>query len=296
MSEAVTSEEIVEIVTNFLLNSPPGEFMEVVTDVRGLLTDESILNESAPATFREYNTDQMLQVQSPGNSHKFLITKFGEVSSGEYLDPRGRQVVHFDHIRQEVTGSRPIGSELDNSIESFRAAFDEKATEYTNEHYQNGTATIYGKKEGSSVVITVCISSARFNPNNFWNGRWRSVWTCKFSPSGGNVDISGVLKVNVHYYEDGNVQLNTETPIKTNASGSDARSLADAAVKAIDKAESNFHKSIETSYNTMGDTTFKALRRVLPITRTKIDWTKIQNLKSGGEAGGKAAATRGVRG
>jgi len=57
----VTQEEIVEIVTNFLLHSPPGEFMEVVTDVRGLLTDESILNDSAPATFREYNTDQMLQ-------------------------------------------------------------------------------------------------------------------------------------------------------------------------------------------------------------------------------------------
>jgi capping protein alpha len=69
-------------------------------DVRGLLPDESILNDSAPATFREYNTDQMLQVQSPGNPHKFLITKFGEVGNGEYLDPRGRQVVQFDHIRQ----------------------------------------------------------------------------------------------------------------------------------------------------------------------------------------------------
>jgi hypothetical protein len=46
------------------------------------------------------------------------------------------------------------------------------------------------------------------------------VWTCKFSPSGGNVDISGVLKVNVHYYEDGNVQLNTETPVKISATGS----------------------------------------------------------------------------
>ena len=27
----VTKEEVVEIVTSFLLNSPPGEFMEVVT-------------------------------------------------------------------------------------------------------------------------------------------------------------------------------------------------------------------------------------------------------------------------
>jgi capping protein alpha len=291
---SVTQEEIVEIVNSFLLNSPPGEFMEVVTDVRGLLADESILNDTAPATFREYNTEQMLQVQSPGQSHKFLITKFGEVGKGEYLDPRANLIVSFDHIRQEVTGSR--AARPDSATEGFRSAFEEKATEYTNEHYQNGTCTVYGKKEGGSIVVIICISSSRFNPNNFWNGRWRAVWTCRLPSGGGNVDISGILKVNVHYYEDGNVQLNTETPVKIGAAGNDPRSMADACIKAIDKAESNFHKALETSYNTMGDTTFKALRRILPITRQKINWTNIQSLKSGGDAGGKAAATRGVRG
>jgi len=54
----VTKEEIIDIANNFLLNSPPGEFMEVVTDVRALLPNESLINESAPRTFREYNTDQ----------------------------------------------------------------------------------------------------------------------------------------------------------------------------------------------------------------------------------------------
>jgi len=282
-----TQEEIVEIVTQFLLNSPPGEFMEVVTDVRGLLSDESILNDSAPATFREYNTDQMLQVNSPSGGGKFLITKFGEVGNGDYVDPRGRQVVHFDHIRQEVTGSRAVSSELDRDVEPFRAAFDNKVQEYVAEHYQNGTASTYGKKEGGAYNITVCISSARFNPNNFWNGRWRAVWSCKFSPSGGNVTINGTLKVNVHYYEDGNVQLTTETPKQLTASGSDPNSMAAAVVTAIEKAEADFHKNLEASYNTMGETTFKALRRVLPITRTKIDWTKIQNYRIGGDAGGK---------
>jgi len=275
----VTKEEIVEIVTGFLLNSPPGEFAEVVTDVRGLLSDESIINESAPSTFREYNTEQMLQVQSPGGSHKVLITKQGEVAGGEFLDPRGNKVLSFDHLRQEVTGSRAIAGELDREVEPYRSAFDDAISHYVAEHYLNGTATVYGKKEGRSFVITICISSAKFNPNNFWNGRWRAVWTCKFAPGSGAVEVSGKLKVNVHYYEDGNVQLTTETPkaINVTGGGNDARGVAEATAKAIEKCEQDFHSKLENSYNTMGDTTFKALRRVLPITRSKIDWQNIQN-------------------
>jgi len=209
------------------------------------------------------------------------------VNPGEYLDPRGNQVIFFDHIRQEVTGSRPISGELDSSVEPYRAAFDTAIGHYVAEHYLHGTATVYGKKEGKGFTITVCISSAKFNPNNFWNGRWRAVWTCKLAPGGGNIDISGRLRVNVHYYEDGNVQLTTDTPKSFSASGgNDPKSCADAAAKAIEKSETDYHNKLEQSYNTMGDTTFKALRRVLPITRQRIDWTKIQNYKVGGSVAG----------
>jgi len=90
-----SQEELVQIANNFLLNSPPGEFMEVVTDVRALLPSESMINESAPRTFREYNTEQMIQVDSPGNSHKVLITKYGEVADGEYLDPKRKSGCHL---------------------------------------------------------------------------------------------------------------------------------------------------------------------------------------------------------
>jgi len=282
----VSPDEVVEIVTGFLLNSPPGEFMEVVTDVRGLLSDESILNTSAPATFREYNTDQMLEVASPGGNHKVLITKEGEVSHGEYLDPRGNQIITFDHIRQEVTGSRPAGNELDHDVEPFRAAFDQAAQAYTTEHYQCGACTVYGKKEGGQYVVTVCISSFKFNPTNYWNGRWRSQWTAKFSSGGGQVQLAGQVRVNVHYYEDGNVQLTTDTPKSASvAGGNGANAVANAAIGAIKKVEQDYHSKIEQSYATLSDTTFKALRRVLPITRTKIDWPKIQTYKVGGDLG-----------
>jgi len=281
----VSSEEIVEIVTGFLLNSPPGEFMEVVTDVRGLLSDEALLNTSAPQTFRAYNTDQFLEVQAPGGN-KLLITTEGEVGNGEYLDPRGNQVVMFDHIRQEVTGSRPASGEIDHDVEPFRSAFDNLAQAYCNEHYLAGTTTIYGKKEGGQYVLTMCLSSYKFNPGNYWNGRWRSQWTIKFSPGGGNMNLSGQVRVNVHYYEDGNVQLTTDTPKTLSVpGGSNAQAVATAAINAIKKSEQDYHSKLEISYNTLSETTFKALRRILPITRQKIEWPKIQNLKMGNELG-----------
>ena len=44
------------------------------------------------------------------------------------------------------------------------------------------------------------------------NGRWRSVWTIR--EDGGQVEVTGILKVQVHYYEDGNVQLVSSKEIK----------------------------------------------------------------------------------
>jgi len=262
-----TDEEIIDICNGFLLSAPPGEFMEVVTDVRALLPNESLINESAPRTFREYNTEQMVQVDSPGAAHKVLITKYGEVSDGEYLDPKSGRVLSYDHIKQEVTNDRPISGELDSGLEPLRKAFEKVAMEYVSQHYPFGATTIYGK-DGQ---IIIAISSAKFNPHNFWNGRWRSVWTFQ----GGQLE--GHFKICVHYYEDGNVQLNTDTKTKTSITETgNPDTVAAAAIKAISKVEQTFQQSLETSYNTMGDTTFKALRRALPVTRERINWNKIK--------------------
>jgi len=226
----------------------------------------------------------MIQVNSPGNKHQVLITKHGEVGDGEYLDPRGNQVVTYDHIRQEVTGHRPIRDELDSDIEPYRAAFDDEVVKYVTEHYPHGATTVYSKKQGSGNKIIICISASKFNPTNYWNGRWRSTWQVTFGTAGGGqASIDGKLQVNVHYYEDGNVQLNTATDKHLSAPAGDPVATASTVMKVIIKAEQSFHASLDTSYTTMGDTTFKALRRALPITRTRIDWNKIRTYKLGSE-------------
>jgi len=272
-----TQEELIDIANSFILSSPPGELGEVVTDVRALLPDEKMINSTAGKTFREYNTEQMVAVDSP-KGHKVLITKYGEVNDSEYLDPRGGLVLRFDHIKQQVTANRPAAGELDSSAEPLRAAFDKAFSDYSKEHYPFGASTVYAKGN----EVTIAISSAKFNSSNFYNGRWRAVWTYS------NGELVGHFKIVVHYYEDGNVQLNTETTVKvaSPAAGSPDATAA-AAVKAVLKAEQSFQSSLEANYSTMGDTTFKALRRKLPITQTKIDWDKIKNYKVATTLGGK---------
>jgi len=269
----ISAEEKVKIAGQFLLSSPPGEFNDVFNDIRVLVGNDALLQRGVSKQFEQYNTEQFTPVDMPGQNYKVVVSPFGQVDSTHYIDPRSKQVFSFDHMRLVASDPQPhSGTE-----HSLRKAMDDAFQEYVAEHYATGAVSVYSTSDGGLAAVVV---ANKYNPRNYWNGRWRSQWT--FEISGGNGKAKGILRSNVHYYEDGNVQLTTEKSVEITATGSGSE-LAVNLVKAAKKAEIEYQTAINESYAQLSDTTFKALRRALPITRNKLDWNKILTYKIGGE-------------
>ncbi|KAA3681412.1 capping protein (actin filament) muscle Z-line, alpha [Paragonimus westermani] len=145
-------------------------------------------------------------------------------------------------------------------------------------------------------------------------GRWRSEWIVKFPDDleHGCFSVHGILKVQrgmqriddsvmkiffvsglqsmgTHLYEEGNVQLISSKEIDFTLSAQDPKTFAKECVRQIKEADIAYQASILTkvavgeNFKTMSDTTFKALRRQLPLTRSKIDWNKIITYQIGSE-------------
>ena len=101
------------------------------------------------------------------------------------------------------------------------------------------------------------------------NGRWRSTYF--LNPS--SCTLSGNIKVDVHYYEDGNVRLTTSKSVRdTSISGS---ITAPEVMKQIARMEKQYQEELNKSFTSLSEGTFKGLRRQLPVTRQKVEWEKV---------------------
>nr|NP_001265887.1 uncharacterized protein LOC100181530 [Ciona intestinalis]BAM34031.1 beta-actinin I [Ciona intestinalis] len=278
--EQISDSEKQRIAHDFITHAPPGEVETVFSDVRHLLSkDGSAHGESMTASLSKYRVDQFTPVTV--DKEKVLLTNHGKLDNNRFLDPRSKKSFHCNIPKVEISDIQP--ADVDSNAESWRNEIDNALAKYIKEHFPHGTCTVYGTSNGGETTIIACIEDHKFSPENFWNGRWRSEW--KITIEDGNAKVVGILKTQVHYYEDGNVQLVSQKECKDNLTVSSEKQLADDVTKLIMKFESDYQLAINDNYNTLSTTTFKALRRQLPVTRTKIDWNKILGYQIGKEIG-----------
>jgi len=258
-NEGLSQEDVLRIVKHFLLSSPPGEFEDVLSDVRELVGDDELLNKGALDIFRQYNIEQLIPVDVMDLGYKSILCKYAEIDSTHYLDPRSNKVMIVDHAKGVVTKLEDNQNTEKDELKKLRETLQKSVDKYIEAHYLNGLSTVFSH-EGENELI-ICITASKFNEQNLWSGRWRSVYRVSFQEEK-KAKVSGTMKVNVHYYEKGNVQLNTSKEYGETVTAKD--DIFTAITEAISKVEGSFQRDVDSACNNLTET-FKGLRRRLPV-------------------------------
>lgn len=278
--EDISPEEKANIAQDFIVHSPPGEVEIVCKDVRVLLDDDDSYAEGMLSALSKFRQAQFTPVEVNGN--QVLVTQYGLVdpSAKRFIDPRSKSTFVYNFSSQQVSDIKSLeDDETDDSMEVYRSEIDEAVRAYVEDYFQTGVVTVYSRE--SSVIV--CIEAHKYSPDNFWNGKWRSEYNVKIE--GGEAKLTGLLKTQVHYYEDGNVQLVNSKECKEILPISTEKQLAEDIAKLLQKFEYDYQLAMITNYQSMSSGTFKALRRQLPVTRSKIDWNKILAYQIGQDIG-----------
>jgi len=263
-----------ETVSAFVEGAPPGELADVIADIKALtINTPNLVSQLGPA-FEKYNEEQFATVKLPGSSQQVIISSHNSLGDGRYYDVESSSSFAFDHTTQKASAVQ--SHVLEGSQADLAKSILKSLGPHVAEHFPNASYGAYPIENDSKIAILVVAN--KYSPNNFWNGRWRSLYI--YEPSSSS--LTGSIKVDVHYYEDGNVRLLTNKPLSSSVSSSSASGI----VREIATAEKRYQEEINKGFNNLSEGAFKGLRRQLPITRQKIEWDKIAGYRLGQDIGG----------
>ena len=166
-------------------------------------------------------------------------------------------------------------------LSSYRSSLAKSFALHASEHYPTSTTAAVPTSDGTSIILL--LAAHKYSPSNFWNGRFRCIYT--YSPSTNT--LIGTIKCDVHYYEDGNVRLTTTKVVPETNLPSGAK--AGDVIREVAKAEKRYQEELNRGFSELNDSSFKGLRRQLPITRQKVEWEKVGSYRAGREIGGATA-------
>ncbi|ODH44300.1 hypothetical protein ACO22_00920 [Paracoccidioides brasiliensis] len=267
-----------EIASSFIRGAPPGELSDVVAAIKNLTPEGPGLISSLAPAFEKYNEEQLATVKLPGSSEEVIVSGYNKLGDDRYYDVQSQTSFTFDHVTQ--TASSPQSYVLDSQHADFIKSLFRSLSAHAKEHYPSCSYGVYPTDNDTAVAILLVAN--KYSPNNFWNGRYRAIYTIPM-PSANSV--TGTIHINVHYYEDGNVSLNTEKPVSVSLS---PNSSAETIIKHITAAERAQQLELSDAFSRLSEGAFKGLRRQLPITRQKVEWEKVGGYRLGQDiSGGK---------
>ncbi|KAF1792823.1 F-actin-capping protein subunit alpha [Phytophthora cactorum] len=239
--EEASDEEKLQIAQRFLLASPPGQIHEVLRDVAKLVPARVLPDAALRGALHAYNVKNCVPVDVPDADYKILICEEGEVDAAHYVDPIGNRVLGFDHIKQQIVPDDV--AEIPEDRWNCRCVHcgHEAGGEFVHGAYQSAQLL------GRTLEIAVG-GDLTANPSK----------------------VEGNMQLHVHYFENGNLQLQNSKDIEEEITVQRPGGLGDAILRVMKEAEDDLQTNLEDMYINMSEETFKEMRRVMPVRFCKL--------------------------
>lgn len=259
--EVDMSIKLNQLVTSLVETAPQGELANVRQDLSVIVNNQDRLINSA--------IEDYVAVNGGVFSSKYIASKLNQHSeSTKYIDYINKQLFNIDVKNQQAIDFEPFDPQQE--YPEYYNDLVVSLQKYGQDHYPSSLAfTII---PGDSEVYILLIGQ-KLNHENYYTGQWNSTYTIK------DGHIRGDIKVDIHYFEDGNVRLGFEDSVQQRIDGS-----SKSIVNFINDSENKVTLKIVDNFNELNIKYFKNLRRLLPVTRSKVNWgNAIGNYKLGSD-------------
>lgn len=269
-----------ELVDSLIQSAPPAELKQVSQSLSSLTkgTSTSSTNSLIQDSIEQYAQENIISIDN------IIISKYNkDENSSKYIDYVNNKLFNVDWQNQKIIdvesyhdNNNKRGSNYDELIQ--------KLSQYGDDYYPSNFAfTVIPESEDQLRVIII---GQRANHDNFYTGQWKSNYLITEQGIKGNIDLD------THYFEDGNVRLKFNESINSSNNNNNSSTLqsgnlinnASRIVNFINEQENATMVKIIEQFNNLNQKSFKNLRRLLPVTRSKINWgSAIGNYRLGSD-------------
>ena len=251
-------------VAKYIIRQTPIGHLEKAKENLNVVVGEEIMDsDEIKNEIKEYSENHLNQIDTDNNT-KVVISSLTKDANGSYYDQSQKIKFDVDFNSQKVINSETV--EVQNEL---RDITEDVLKSYLEKYYKPEVTKSNVYFDEASNKLVVLISAHNINLKNFWSGEWLSTWELEV----GSNNVKGNIKANTYYYEEGNIQFNLNTNFEEALKGNNNEEIAIAFVKAIEKNENNVQLELENVYNDFSDKYIKPLRRKLPVTGTKMNWS-----------------------
>ena len=251
-------------IAKFIIDKTPiGLLDSSIKNLKVLLKEETMNNPEILMEIKNYKENHLYPISIQNVKNKVIISSVNKDSDEFYYD-QGQKVRFKLNAKCQVEKLEEYESKSE-----IRKKIEKKVIEYVNTYYNKET-TYYNVYFDSLLdKIHVLICGQNINEKNFWSGEWLSIWELDLNDK----KVTGEIKVNTIYYEDGNMQFNFKKNDETINKGKDDESIADDLIRFIEKNENESQKNMVKTNANSNEEFIQSLRKSVSLIGNNMNWT-----------------------